>query len=52
MYLENVHLARNLEFAGVELLLSEILTKKWLDLSLNYSVILAQMWSNLARTGL
>ena len=52
MYLENVHLARNLEFACVELLLGEILTKKWLDLSLNYSVILAQMWSNLARTGL
>ena len=37
---------------GVELLLSEILTKKWLDLSLNYGVILAQMWPNLARTGL
>ena len=48
----NVHFARNLEFAGVELLLSEILTQKWLNVSLNYSVILALMWPNLARTGL
>ena len=54
IYLENVHLAHNLEFAGVNLiLLSEILTQKWLDVNLNnYSIILAQMWPNLARTGL
>ena len=36
-----------------QLLLSEILTQKWLDVNLNnYSIILAQMWPNLARTGL
>ena len=53
IYLENVHLAHNLEFAGVNLLLlSEILTQKWFDVNLNYSIILAQMWPNLARTGL
>ena len=36
-----------------QLLLSEILSQKWLDVNLNYySIILAQMWPNLARTGL
>ena len=35
-----------------QLLLREILTQKWLDVNLNYSIILAQMWPNLARTGL
>ena len=52
IYLENEHLARNLQFAGVELLLSELWTQKCLDVSLNYRGILAQMWPNLARTGL